>query len=79
MPSTGYHLTAETETHFIEADCEVDYRQEGKERYPIRYRWYDVIATDKKTGESECWGEDMPDSLLNTATEKAEELFDEQY
>lgn len=77
--TTSFSLTAETETHFIEADCEVDYGMDGAERYPIRYRWYDVIATDKKTNESECWGEEMPDSLLNTAKEKAEELFDEQY
>jgi len=82
--TTGFHVFAETETHIVEADCEVDYTHDAEAThpsdrfYPVRYRWYDVFATDKQTGDTEFWGEEMPGSLLNVAREKAEEEFYEQ-
>ncbi len=76
--NTSFHVVAETESHFVEADCHVTYRAFGAQYEPTCFAWDEVIVTSKTTGESEFWGDEMPDGLLNLVTERAEELFYEE-
>lgn len=79
--TTGFHIAAESDTHYIEADCEAEYSIDPEERhksdryYITRYSWSDVVVTSKATGESEFWGEEMPNDLVTLTKEKAEDEF----
>lgn len=85
-----YHITFETPTHFGEADVEVSYEYERNplgrdEAYyngeddgysPVgQHQFFEIVLTDKKTGLSEEHDE-MPDNILNTAQEAADDQFE---
>jgi hypothetical protein len=79
--TTSYSITGETETHFFEAEVEQDYRFDRDAEdpadayYPVGSpRFYEIVVTDKKTGLSSDEDE-MPDGILNTAKEAADDQF----
>lgn len=82
--TTSFHIQAENATHIIEADCECDFVYDpvapvkADREYPVRYRFYDVVVTDRKTGLSEAWGDEMPEDFDIISKEKAEEQFYEE-
>jgi hypothetical protein len=74
--TTVYHVTAETPDYFVEADVEAEYKYDAEAEdpedayYPVRYAWFDITLTDKKTGKSE-FADEMPDDLIGLMREEA--------
>jgi hypothetical protein len=74
---SNYTFQGENETHFFEGECEVEYKPDGDGGYPLRstFVFNDVVATNKKTGESEFWDDQVPDDFTNFVKDVAEEKF----
>lgn len=83
MPVRGFHITFETDTHFGEAECECEYKADPDsdpvrpEYYPVRgtMQFFEIELTDKKTGLTED-ADEMPEGIVNTARDAAEEQFE---
>ncbi len=78
MQVSNYHFKGETDTCFVEGDVECEYTTDDGEDFPRRKTMvFDtVIVTDKETGVSEFWGEEIPDDMLNFVRDSAEECFE---
>jgi len=74
---SNYHFAGEVEDYFVEGDCEVCYITDEGDDIPLRKTMVfdNVIITDKKTGVSEFYGEEVPDDMLNFVRDIADEEF----
>ncbi len=73
-----YHFDGEIEGYHFDGECECEYLTDGDgEDVPRRHTmaFFDVVMTNKKTGESEYYDEDVPDKFLELIRELAEEEF----
>lgn len=81
--TTSYHLTFETDTHYGECEVEVDYKQDTEaatikdQWYPLRstIQFFEISLTDKRTGLT-AEVDEMPDEIINSAKDAAEDQFD---
>ncbi len=77
---SNYHFIGESEDGewVFEGDVEVEYRSDPEDGdMPIRKSmvFSDVIATHKKSGESEYWDDQIPGSMLSLVRDIAEDQF----
>jgi hypothetical protein len=77
MQVSTYRFTGEIDGYFVEGECECEYFTENGEDIPrLSTMVFDnIIITDKKTGVSEFYGEEVPDDMINVVKSIADEHF----